>query len=414
LSAEYHHAGCEGIKLMTAGSFSGLQPRCDFLPALVAVSWLFLHVGLTGAQTANPPELVAKDLREEAVHIAVTAKDLYGRQETRNIPVTIYRPAGEGPFPLAVFNHGRAVTAKRAAQGLNRPETVARYLVGKGFVVMAPTRIGYAETYGEFDPEASGSCSNPSIEPMSTAASDQVLATVEFARTQPYVDATRWLVAGVSVGGLTSVATVGRNPPGLLAGINFAGGAGGNPEQNPGRPCGPHAIANYWGFLAKSAKVPMLWLYWKNDKYWGEEIPKKWHKAWVDGGGLAEMTTFAPSGDDGHLGLAADMDHWLPVVDAFLAQLGFSKPAMVVKPPVSAFADLSDTSKVPVSAKHQPMAYAKFLDSKLPRAFAVSERGGYGSATGDYAVGRALGNCQRYGFKCQLYAVDNEVVWTGN
>jgi dienelactone hydrolase len=394
------------------------------LRAVSALMWFVVTVcapvhSQSGAIPSVPVATViaeqplALDLREERVHIAVTAKDLYGRQETRNIPVIIFRPAGDGPFPLMVVNHGRAVTAKRAAQGLYRPEALARYLVGKGFVVMVPTRIGYAETYGDFDPETSGSCSSPRIEPMSIAASDQVLATVEFAKTRPYVDATRWLVGGISVGGLTSVATVGRNPPGLVGGINFAGGTGGNPELNPGRPCSPQAITNYWGSLAKSAKVPMLWLYWQNDKYWGEEIPKKWHQAWVDGGGHAEMTTFPPSGDDGHSGLATDMDHWLPVVDAFLVQLRFDKQAIVVKPPASDFADLADASRVPVSAKNQPAAYARFLSSKLPRAFAVSERGGYGAAYGDYAVGRALGNCQKYGFKCQLYAVDNDVVWTG-
>lgn len=374
--------------------------------------WVLLAVA-SGVQGAEPmPEVVAKDMQEETVHIAVTVKDLYGRQETRQIPIIIFRPPGDGPFPLVVFNHGRAVSAKRASQGRSRPEALARYMVGKGFVVMAPTRIGYAETYGDFDPENNGGCASPRIEPMSIAASDQVLATVAFAKTLHYVDASRWLVGGISVGGLTSVATVGRNPPGLLGGINFAGGTGGNPETQPGRPCSPNAIATYWGGLAKSAKVPMLWLYWQNDKYWGEDIPKKWHQAWVDGGGHADLTSFPPAGEDGHGGINTDMDHWLPVVDAFLGQLGFDKPAIVGKPPASHFADITDASKVPISAKSQTTGYAKFLDVKLPRAFAVGNKGGWGYATGDYATGRALGYCQRSGQTCQLYAVDDNVVWT--
>ena len=56
-------------------------------------------------------------------------------------------------------------------------------------------------------------------------------------------------------------------------------------------------------------------------------------------------------------------------------------------------------------------AYAKFLDMTKPRAFAVSTKGGFGVASGDYAVGRALGSCQRYGNPCALYAVDADVVW---
>lgn len=372
--------------------------------------------GFAQAQAVPEPGLavepVAKDMREETVRIPVTVKDMYGRRETRTIPVIIFRPQGDGPFPLVVYNHGRAVPAKRATQGRSRPEHLARYLVAKGFVVMAPTRVGYAETYGDFDPEENGGCTSPRIEPMSIAASDQVLATVELAKTLSYVDASRWIVAGQSVGGLTTVTTVGRNPAGLLGGINFSGGTGGNPDERPGNPCSPNTIAQYWSGLAKTAKAPMLWLYWQNDKYWGDDYPRKWHKAWTDGGGRAAMTQFAPSGDDGHNGVNADMDHWLPVVDAFLGRLGFDKPAIVGKPAATGVADIADASRVPVSAKNQATAYAKFLEAKPPRAFAVGNKGGWGYAYGDYAVGKALGYCQRSGQTCQLYAVDDNVVWT--
>jgi dienelactone hydrolase len=381
----------------------------------------FLSVALTllcsapHAQTPPtapaPAEIHAKDLHEEVLRTQATVKDMFGRQETKPLPITVYRPAGPGPFPLVVFNHGRAVDTKRAQQGRYRPEFAARYLVAKGFVVMVPNRIGYWETYGDFDPEQSGTCNNRRIEPMSSAASDQVLTAVAFAKTLPYVDTSRWLVAGQSVGGLTAVATVGRAPAGLVGGINFAGGTGGNPDSSPGRPCGSQAITSYWGELAKHAKVPMVWLYWENDKYWGADVPKTWYQAWVGGGAQATLSAFGPSGgEDGHNGLNEDMDHWLPVVDAFLNQLGFTQPGIVRRPAASGFADVADVGKVPVSAQNQA-AYARFLAAKLPRAFAVSDRGGYGIASGDYAVGKALGYCQRSGVHCALYAVDNDVVW---
>lgn len=371
------------------------------------------HAQTAPGAAAAPAEVLAKDMREEIVRIPVTVKDMYGRQETRNVAITIFRPPGEGPFPLLVFNHGRAVTAKRAQQGRNRPDVAARYFTAKGFVVLAPTRIGYWETYGDFDPETTGStCSGMQVEGMSMAASDQVLATVEFAKTLPYVDASRWVVAGQSVGGLTTVSTVGRAPAGLIAGINFAGGTGGDPDNKPGNPCRPQAIESYWGSLAKQAKVPMLWMYWQNDKFWGPDVPKTWHKAWLAGGGKADYVAFGPSGEDGHNGLNADMDHWLPVTDEFLSRLGFTKPGIVSRPPASGFADINDVAKVPVNAASQAN-YQRFLGLALPRAFAVSDRGGWGSSTGDYAVGRAIGNCQRFGASCKLYAVDNDAVWTG-
>ena len=386
------------------------------------LAWLLAGPALADAQsTASVSQLAvsqpakveappALDLRETLERVPVTVQDLYGRQETKPMAITIYRPPGDGVFPLVVFNHGRAVKAKRSSQGRSRPETVARYLVAKGFVVMAPTRVGYWETYGDFDPEDTGSCSSPRLEAAAKAVSDQVLATVAFAKTLPWVDTSRWLVAGQSAGGAATVATVGKAPPGLLAGINFAGGTGGNPDLTPGRPCSPQAMARLWGEFAKTAKAPMLWLYWPNDKYWGPDIPKTWHQAWLAGGGQAQFATFGPSGEEGHHGLDEDIDHWLPVVDSFLNQLGFTTPAMVARPPATGFADIQDTSKVPVRPSNQA-AYQRFLGLKLPRAFAVSDHGGHGSATGDYAVGRALGHCRRYGNPCQLYAVDNDVVW---
>jgi dienelactone hydrolase len=364
------------------------------------------------AQLAPAAEVFAKDMREEIVRIPVTVRDMYQREETRPMAITIFRPPGEGRHPLVIFNHGRAVTDKRAAQGRSRPEAAARYLVAKGFVVLAPTRIGYWETYGDFDPEYSGSCNDMRLEPMSTAASDQVLAALAYASTLPYVDASRWLVAGQSVGGLTAVATVGRHPPGLVGGINFAGGVGGNPEKSPGSPCGAPQIARYWSQLAKSATAPMLWLYWKNDKYWGEDIPRQWYKAWTEGGAKAEFHSSPPSGDDGHNGLNNDMDTWLPLVDAFLGELGFRQAALVTRPPASGFAAINDTSKVPLSANGRQNGYIKsFLEADKPRAFAIGDHGAYGFATRDYVAGRALGFCQRSGQQCKLYAVDDDVVW---
>ncbi|MDH4481064.1 MAG: hypothetical protein QE283_14415 [Rhodoferax sp.] len=373
--------------------------------------FLALHLCSTAwAQEEKPgsaPEILAKDLREEVLRTQATVKDMFGRQETMPLPITVYRPEGDGPFPLVVFNHGRATEAKRGSQGRYRPETLARYLVAKGFVVLVPNRIGYWETFGSFDPEYFG-CK--SIEAASIAASEQVLVAVEYARSLPYVDATRWIVAGQSLGGLTTVATVGRAPQGLMGGINFSGGHGGNPETSPGAPCNPRAIAFYWGTIAKKANVPMLWLYWENDKYWGPDIPKTWHKAWIDGGGQAIFSGFGPSGSNGHSGLTEDMDHWLPVVDEFLVRLGFEKSAIVKPPQPTSFAAIDAVYAVPVRPSNKA-AYAKFLELALPRAFAVSSKGGFGYARGDYAVGRALGNCQRNGNPCALYAVDADVVW---
>lgn len=355
---------------------------------------------------------MARDLYEQVFRIPVSVQDLYRRREQRQIPVTVFKPAGDGPFPMVVLNHGRATSAEKMAQPSRfRFEQQARYFVGKGFVVMVPTRVGYGETFDGFDPETNGGCTQPRIEPMSLAASDQVLAVVEFARSLPFVDAARWWVMGQSVGGLTTVATTWRNPPGLQGAVNFAGGTGGDPVARPGRSCAAVQIEQLWKSRAAQAKAPMLWLYWENDLFWGAQAPRDWHRAWVEGGGQAEFHQLSAVGPDGHSGFGIDMDRWVPLVDAFLGKAGYIQPALPPVPAPSDFARIDEIDKVPVGAETRQNLYTRFLASPLPRAFAIGP-GGAGFATGDWAVGRALGFCQaRRGITCKLYAVNNEVVW---
>lgn len=381
--------------------------------------WLLCGLLLTGVVArAQAPAValpLARDLHEQVFEVEVSVQDLYGRRERQIIPVTVYHPAGSGPFPLLVLNHGRAGTAAERAQPQRfRFEQQARYFVGKGFLVAVPTRVGYGQAQqGDFDPEFNGGCAQPRIAPMSQAASDQVLAVVAQARQWPQVDASRWWVAGQSVGGLTSVAVVMRAPEGLQGGLNFSGGTGGNPKDRPGQPCGAQQIAQEWQADAGQAKVPMLWAYWENDRYWGEEIPKRWRQAYVQGGGRAEWVQFSPIAGDGHQGFARDMDHWTPVVDRFLAQWGFSQPALPAVPPASGFARIDERDRVPVTEAQRSDLYSRFLLSANPRAFAIGPTGQAGYASGDWAIGRALGFCQaRTGVTCRLYAVDDQVVWT--
>lgn len=366
----------------------------------------------TGATAALP---LARDLREQVLEVEVSVQDLYGRRQQRQIPVSLFKPAGAGPFPLLVLNHGRAGSAAERAQPQRfRYEQQARYFVGKGFAVAVPTRVGYGQAQqDDFDPEFSGGCGNPQIGPMSQAASDQVLAVVEQARQWPDVDASRWWVAGQSVGGLTSVATVMRAPPGLQGGINFSGGTGGNPRDRPRQPCGQAQIARYWKEGAARSRVPMLWLYWENDLYWGAEIPKAWHQAYTQGGGEAELAQLGPVSDDGHKGFVRDMDRWTPLVDRFLARWDMKLPALPALPPPTDFAPIQDVDRVPVTTAQRRALYERFLASARPRAFAIGPSGQAGYATGDWAVGRALGFCQAgTGLACRLYAVDDQVVWT--
>jgi hypothetical protein len=221
---------------------------------------------------------------------------------------------------------------------------------------------------------------------------------------------------GQSVGGLTTLAVASRRPPGLVAAINFAGGAGGEPQRRPGQPCGPDELARLWRAQAATAgPLPTLWIYWTHDRYWGEEHPRRWAEAWREGGGQAVLHQLAPwssEPEDGHLGISRDMDRWTSLVEPFLANAGFAASGLVPIPPPSGHSRVDEIDKVPVNAQRRTELYQKFLESRPPRAFAVGPTGVAAWASGDWAAGRALGNCQwRAGRACRLYAVNDDVVW---
>ncbi len=396
--------------------FSQFIQQCLLLAIAVLPNLTFAQSNVPSQIETAPAvpvsELPAADLREEIQRIPVTVKDFYGREETKLITLTIFRPPGEGPFPLAIVNHGRATAVNRAQQGRSRFVSLARYLVSKGFAVIAPTRVGYGETYGDFDPEYSGNCDTMRVAPMHQAIADQVLATRAHAKTLAFVDTSRWIVLGQSLGGTTAIATVARKPEGLVGAINFAGGAGGDPETRPGSPCMPSNLERHWNSLGTQSQVPMLWLYWLNDKYWGPDHPKRWWKGYVDGGGKAVLHQLPAVGTDGHSGINIDMNTWVPLVETYLANIGFTRSGLVSNGGASGFANLDEIDKVPTSTQNRETLYKRFLASKPPRAFAIGANGAAGFASGDWAAGRALGFCQtRRGLPCKLYAVDNDVVW---
>lgn len=384
-----------------------------------ALAWLLaalvgavsLAVRPAAAQAAEA-ERVALDLAEQVIPLTVKARNRFGREVEGTIPVTSFRPAGDGPFPLVIVNHGRGPLAQRVAQGRSRFEVLARYFVSKGFAVLVPTRLGYSATAANGDPEDSGTCNAPRRDVTADAAADQVLATLDLARTLPWIDASRWVVLGQSVGGLTAVAVAARQPAGLIAAINFAGGSGGRPDSNPGDPCAPQMLEKLWAEQGANTLVPMLWIYWRNDRYWGEDHPRRWAEAWRRGGGSLEFHQLEPVGNDGHGGLNADMDRWVPLVEAYLARAGFTRGGVIARPAPSGHAALDDLGRLPLGDNGRAAYRTRYLGGPGPRAFAIGTDGSFGWARGDWAMGRALGFCQaRRGVTCKLYAVDDDVVW---
>lgn len=278
---------------------------------------------LTAGSAQAQAQQLAADLHESVVTLDVAVKDFYGREETGKVVVTLFKPDGDGPFPIVVINHGRSPT-NRSDPPRFRYTKQARFFVERGFAVFEPTRIGYGAQATQFDPEDSGSCNRKNYAPMAVAASKEILAALDYAKQQSYVDPQRVLLVGQSVGGYSTVATAAQNPAGLIGAINFAGGSGGDPASHPGIPCQGNLLQDMYERFGKTTKAPMLWIYTENDQYFNPGHSKAWHAAFVKAGGNADYHLLPPFAKNGHTLFANGTEIWTPVVAEFLGKLGFN------------------------------------------------------------------------------------------
>ena len=63
------------------------------------------------------------------------------------LETTVYRPPGEGPFPLVVINHGKSFGDSRF-QPRSRYPLAALEFVRRGYVVAIPMRRGFSKSGG--------------------------------------------------------------------------------------------------------------------------------------------------------------------------------------------------------------------------------------------------------------------------
>jgi invasion protein IalB len=128
------------------------------------------------------------------------------------------------------------------------------------------------------------------------------------------------VVVGQSGGGWGSIALASLNPSSVQAIITFAAGRGGRVDGKPNNNCAPDKLVAATGEFGRTARVPMLWIYAENDTYFGPELTKRMHEAFVAAGGNAEYRMLPPFGSDGHFLIDSPdaVPIWSPLVSQFL------------------------------------------------------------------------------------------------
>lgn len=295
----------------------------------VAPDGKFTHTEVRSVSTnwtvfAEPPRA---DLNETFVSIPVTVRGLHGQTRTGSMILTSYRPNGGGPFPAVIYSHGRR-PYNREFPLRRRELDIAEAWLRRGFAFFIATRLGYGGTGLDPDVEEVGGCAEAQYEPGAAAVVEEAMAAVNYARTLPFVDRNRIILAGNSTGGLAMIVASGSQmPDGVRAAMNFAGGAGGG-VIGVGHPCNEPDIQRLVAKYGRTARLPTLWLYATDDEFWGPALPRQWYGDYIRAGGKAEFQQFAKGGH-GH-DLVSHPDVWGPAVDAFLAKLGI-RPAPTLR-----------------------------------------------------------------------------------
>ena len=365
-----------------------------------AASLCFVTLGST-AQAVT----LDTSLNETVMMLPVVEQD----GTTLNLETTIFKPPGTGPFPLLVMNHGKE-RGSPAAQKRDRFLAMSREFVKRGYAVVVPMRKGFAQSGGSYRDYGCNMKDNGQTQ------ADDVQAALTAVLQQGWADPARIIVAGQSYGGLATMAFGTRHFPGVRGLLNFAGGLRIDGGSCDWRGALVAALADYAG----KTSVPSLWFYGANDSYFDLPLASQMSQAYQQRGGQAELIAFGHFKSDAH-GLVGSRDGvaiWWPQTERFLQSLGMPTAEVVAlpkppSPPATNFAAIDDVNAVPYLSEGGRQGYRAFLGKSAPRAFALSASGEWSWAEeGDDPADRVLSACQKPGKPpCQLYAIDQDVVW---
>lgn len=149
-------------------------------------------------------------------------------------------------------------------------------------------------------------------------AADDIEAGIRYMRAQPFIDGRRIVLVGQSAGGWGVLAAAARNPEGVAAVLNFAGGRGSLKDDEV---CEPNALIKTAALWGKTARVTTLWVYAENDKYFSPKIARAMFDSYVAAGGVGEFVAMPPFSHDGHRLFGYGWKVWGPPIDSYLRKI---------------------------------------------------------------------------------------------
>ena len=346
----------------------------------------------------------AAPLNERIVRVPVQASPPV------SLEVTIYMPAHSARgdwYPLALINHGASHDPANAPRVSD--QFIPWYFLSRGYAVVMPMMRGYAHSYGHTAPHG---CDVLSI---GNDAAKDIRKVLDYAKNLPGIDATRIVVAGKSMGGWNTLVFGASNPSDVKGLLNFAGGV---KESDCSKP--DASLISAAGELGKQTRLPSIWFYGDNDQIFSAATWQGMYRRYTAAGAHAELVDYGAFQKDAHAMTAsgAGLPLWIAKADAFLASIGMPGGEVNAEyvpprsPKASGYADIDDINAVPyLSTQQKASIYMAYLAAPVPKAMAI------GSTNGTWVAGTfdpsrsALQRCWSISKYCQLYAVDNTVVW---
>lgn len=219
------------------------------------------------------------------------------------LETVLFRPQGDGPFPLAVINHGSTGSGRDAKAFKNTwiNAWLADVLNEHGYMVAFPQRRGRGKSTGLYDEgfhdnrDEGYTCDRTLSIAGADRALDDLQAAVTALQERDDITADRVLLGGQSRGGALAISFAGMHNKSIKGVINFVGGWSGElcktaREIN-------HNIFKRGG----NFKGDTIWLYGQQDPFYSIEHSRSNFNAFKEAGGIGEFYEYKVRGqNNGH------------------------------------------------------------------------------------------------------------------
>jgi dienelactone hydrolase len=254
--------------------------------------------------------------RGETISIPMTEQGLLWDKQIQ-LEATLYKPAGDGPFPLVIFNHGSTGPGIIANTLTINPWGFGAYLNKHNIALLIPMRRGRGASQGSY--KESYNCSVNSVESGINYASQSLDATMLYLQQQTWLDQENIVISGHSRGGLLSVVYAAKHPQRFKGVVNFSGGwMGGQCQINT-------PLASNQGLFSKAAKnnpLPHLFMYGRSDPYYSDSEIESYAQAFEDAGGQVDFQFYSlGSSANGHALFYEYSDFWIEGFKQYMQQL---------------------------------------------------------------------------------------------